>query len=104
MAMSANSQATIDYLNFITKELNRYIPTIFLILGTIGNILNIMVFIRPLFRTNSCSTYFISGSIMNFFSLHIGLVTPFLGLYNLDPTQTSNFLCKIRFYLRFSNI
>jgi hypothetical protein len=102
--MSATIQSTIDYLNFVTRELNYYIPMIFLILGTIGNTLNILVFTRPLHRTNPCSLYFISGSIINFFSLYIGLITPFLGLYNLDPTQRITSLCKIRFYLRYSTI
>ncbi|CAF4392342.1 unnamed protein product, partial [Rotaria sordida] len=35
---------------------------------------------------------------------YVGLITPFLGTYNLDPTETSNILCKIRFYLRYSTI
>ena len=87
MATNTTNSLTITYLNFITYELNGYIPIPFLILGTIGNILNIMVFTRPLIRTNPCSLYFISGSIANFFSLYVGLITPFLGLYNLDPTQ-----------------
>jgi hypothetical protein len=104
MAINTTYPSTIAYLNFITHELNRYIPIPFLILGTIGNILNILVFTRPLLRTNPCSMYFVSGSIVNFLSLYVGLITPFLGLYNLDPTQQSNILCKVRFYLRFTLI
>ena len=104
MATNTTIQSTVSYLSFITRELNLYIPIPILILGTIGNILNIMVFSRPLLRTNPCSLYFISGGIANFLSLYIGLITPFLGLYNLDPTQKSNILCKIRFYLRFTTI
>ncbi|CAF3742123.1 unnamed protein product [Rotaria sordida] len=102
--MNASSQSTIEYLNFIRFQLNRYIPITCLILGSIGHILNILVFTRPLIRTNPCSIYFVSGSIANFISLYVGLITPFLGTYNLDPTQTSNILCEIRFYLRYSTI
>ncbi|CAF1013768.1 unnamed protein product [Adineta steineri] len=102
--MSASSQSQILYLNFVTRELNRYIPLVFLILGTIGNVLNILVFTRPTLRANPCSIYFISGSIMNFFSLYIGLITPFLALYNLDPTVMFDSLCKIRYYFRYSTI
>lgn len=104
MATNTTNPPLIAYLNFITRELNRYIPIPLLVLGTIGNILNILVFTRPLLRTNPCSLYFISGSIINFLSLYVGLITPFLGSYGLDPTQTSNVLCKIRFYLRFTTI
>ncbi|CAF1141360.1 unnamed protein product [Rotaria sordida] len=81
--MNASSQSTIEYLNFIRFQLNRYIPITCLILGSIGHILNILY----------CK-----------FSLYVGLITPFLGTYNLDPTQISNILCKIRFYLRYSTI
>lgn len=102
--MNTSSQETIESLNRITRELNRYIPIIFLILGTIGNLTNIVVFTRPLLRTNPCSIYFTSSSIFNFVSIYVGLLTPFLGLYNLDPTQTISSLCKIRFYLRYSTI
>jgi hypothetical protein len=102
--MSANTQSTIDYLNFVTRELNRYIPLAFLTLGTIGNFTNILVFTRPRLRRNPCSIYFISSSIANFLALYVGLITPFLGLYNLDPTQYIDSLCKIRFYLRFTGI
>ena len=102
--MNTSSQTTIESLNLITRELNRYIPLTFLILGTIGNLTNIVVFTRRLLRTNPCSIYFISSSIFNFFSIYVGLITPFLGLYNLDPTQTISSLCKIRFYLRYSTI
>ncbi|CAF2512350.1 unnamed protein product [Rotaria sp. Silwood2] len=102
--MNASSQSTIAYLNFIRYELNRYIPITFLIFGSIGQILNILVFTRPIIRASSCSIYFVSGSIVNFVSLHVGLITPFLGIYNLDPTQIFDSLCKIRYYLRFSTI
>ena len=104
MASNATDFSTIVYLNFITREFNRYIPLLCLVLGTIGNILNILVFSRPALRTNPCSLYFISGSLINFSSLYVGLITPFLGLYDLDPTQKSIFLCKLRFYLRYTSI
>ena len=94
----------IVYLRFVTNELNRYIPLTFLILGTFGNILNLMIFSHPSLRTNSCSNYFISGSVVNLISLYVGLITPFLGLYGLDPTQKVSILCKLRFYFRFVTI
>ena len=80
---------------FITRELNRYIPVPFLILGSIGNLTNILVFTRPVLRTNPCSIYFICSSIVNFFSLYVGLITPFLGLYNLDARPK-----RMMFYAR----
>lgn len=102
--MSTSTDSTIDFLNYVTRELNRYIPIVFLILGTIGNFSNILVFTRPLLRSTPCSIYFISSSVANFFAIYIGLITPFLGLYKLDPTQYNDTLCKIRFYLRYSTI
>ena len=102
--MNTTSSATIVYLGFVTRELNRYIPLTFLALGIIGNVLNLLVFSRPQLRTNSCSLYFIAGSAVNFLSLLVGLITPFLALYNLDPTQQSLVVCRLRFYLRYATI
>ena len=104
MAENTTDSSRIAYLTWVTRELNRYIPLPALIFGTIGNLLNLIVFTRPSLRANTCSLYFISGSVANFLSLYIGLITPFLGLYNYDPTQRSNLLCKTRFYLRFITI
>jgi hypothetical protein len=102
--MNTTSSSTVVYLNFIARELNRYIPLTLLVLGSIGNIINLLVFSRPSLRTSPCSLYFISASIANFISLYVGLLTPFLALYNLDPTQKSTLLCKLRIYIRFVTI
>ena len=104
--MSANSSTSVQiaYLNFITREINRYVTIPTLIFGSIGNILNILVFSRSHIRNNPCSLYFLFGSINNLVSVIVGLITPFLGLYNLDPTQRINILCKLRFYFRFTTI
>lgn len=104
MSNNLTESSLIPYLNSITRELNRYIPLPALVLGTIGNLLNLLVFTRPFLQKNPCSLYFVSGSIANFVSLYVGLITPFLGLYNSDPTQRSNILCKTRYYLRFITI
>lgn len=102
--MNTSSENLIAYLNNIQTTLNLYVPMSCLILGTVGHLLNILIFTRPRIRTNACSIYFVSGSVVNFVSLYVGLITPFLGIYNLDPTQKINILCKIRYYLRYSTI
>ncbi|CAF3422059.1 unnamed protein product [Rotaria socialis] len=104
MIMNTSDHEAIENLSFIINKLNRYIPIVLLILGSIGHILNILVFARPPLRTNSCSIYLISGSIASFVSLYVYLITSFLATYNRDPTQKSNILCEIRFYLRYSTI
>ena len=102
--MNTTTSPTVVYLNFVSRELNRYIPLTFLVLGSIGNVLNLLVFSRPKLRNNCCSLYFISSSVVNFISLYVGLITPFLALYGLDPTQKWLIICQLRFYFRLTTI
>lgn len=68
-------------------------------IGIIGNICNLIVFLRKKFRSNSCSIYFISYSINNFFNLTIGLCLWSLTLgFNFNLEYTSITYCKIRRY------
>ncbi|CAF3893817.1 unnamed protein product [Rotaria magnacalcarata] len=93
MTRKTSDHETIENLSFIINKLNRYIPIVLLILGSIDHILNIIIFTCPLFETNPSPIYLISGSIASFVSLYVDLITPFLATYNLDPTQKSNILC-----------
>ncbi|CAF1025344.1 unnamed protein product [Didymodactylos carnosus] len=94
----------ISQLNSINSDFNRYIPIPLLVLGTLGNIFNLIMFRQKALRVLSCSIYFLSSTVCNFFALYSGLITPFLSLYGLDPTVYSAALCKIRYYIRYTSI
>ncbi|CAF3368730.1 unnamed protein product [Rotaria socialis] len=73
-------------------------------IGITGNILNIVVFLRKKFRSNSCSIYFIAYSINNFMNLTFGLFVWSLTLgFGFDLEYTVLTYCKIRRYLTHVN-
>ncbi|CAF1229433.1 unnamed protein product [Adineta steineri] len=87
-------------LNIIhfTNKLSQYSSITLFVVGTIGNLLNILVFISlKLFRNNQCAFYFTVESISNIF-----LITNSLAIYllasmgNYDVAILSILWCKLR--------
>lgn len=73
-------------------------PILF-ILGMIGCILNIAIFLRRSMRTNSCAIYFHASSWANLFCLTWGLLVSMLGAYiSNNPLTYNAAYCKIRYY------
>jgi hypothetical protein len=72
---SSESQKNVELLELICKNLNHYIPLIYLPIGIIGNLLNILTFTRSSLRTNSCTIFLLYLSIANIFHLTFGLIT-----------------------------
>jgi hypothetical protein len=83
----------------ISVEATRIVLTSFIILGTIGNVLNLIIFTRPTLLRASCTLYLIAGSIDNILVIYTSLLTRLLadGFSN-DVTTISNFMCKLRYY------
>jgi hypothetical protein len=83
----------------LTLQLNRIVPIFQLILGTFGNIINILIFTRRTLRSNACSIYFLALSINNLFALYVALLTRLLSSgWQIDPSNTYNILCKLRIF------
>ncbi|CAF3923328.1 unnamed protein product [Adineta steineri] len=95
-----NNTSSINF-GLIIQTINRYVPIPLLFFGIIGNLLNIFIFTRQAFRTNICVIYFLASTISDSFSLGIGLVTRLLAGFNVDPTQYSSGLCKIKFFITY---
>jgi hypothetical protein len=89
----------IQTLPVISLQLNRIVPIFQIILGTFGNIMNILIFTRRSLRTNPCSSYFLASSINNLFVLYVATLTRLLSSgWKIDPSNTSNVLCKLRIF------
>ncbi|UJR18279.1 hypothetical protein I4U23_005182 [Adineta vaga] len=74
-------------------------PILF-ILGTIGCLLNIIIFLRPSMRKNSCALYFHTSTWANLVCLTWGLfISMFSFFTNNNPLVYSSSLCKIRYYI-----
>ncbi|CAF1394314.1 unnamed protein product [Adineta steineri] len=91
------SSMAIDILRF-TQKYSLYSNSFTFIIGTIGNLLNILVFTTlKLFRNNQCVLYVVTESIANIFQLTIfALIFILIALYQTDPATSSLFWCKFR--------
>ncbi|CAF1027700.1 unnamed protein product [Adineta ricciae] len=80
----------------------RVILTIEIVIGAFGNTINVLIFTRKKLRHNSCTQYFLAGSINNL------LVVSFLFIYVLVTNgyeiplfAHSSIFCKINCYLSY---
>ncbi|CAF4762978.1 unnamed protein product, partial [Rotaria sp. Silwood1] len=102
MSSSSTSSNMIVWLNDINLQLNRYFPLPFLILGTIGVILNIIIFTRRSLFINSCTHYLLGNTIANFVVLYWVVITRILSDgYKIDPSTTSDTFCKVRYFFTY---
>jgi hypothetical protein len=78
--------------------MTRYGMSLFLVLGLLGNMFNILMFTRKEALRNPCSLYLLALSVINIFIVSWGM-TP--ALYNLDHVGLSTYsytYCKLRLY------
>jgi len=95
------TEETINTLEWLIVEINRWLCPIILIFGCLGNILNIIIFTRQTFIKQSCSLYFLCISLNNLAMLLIGLTTRIVdnGFQINYVINNSTIYCKIRNYL-----
>jgi hypothetical protein len=98
--MSSNTTLIIS-LNNISIELNRYFGIFIFLFGCIGNILNILVLSKRTLRFNPCALLFLASSICNLIGILSGLSPRILAGWNMDPTNTRQWLCKLRVMIAF---
>ncbi|CAF4402977.1 unnamed protein product, partial [Didymodactylos carnosus] len=96
--MSISVSYIIPTLNYSTSQINRYFSLFIVLFGTIGNVLNVLVFSRGSLRTNPCAVYFLSSSILALLCLYSGISSRILLGFGVDPSTTSTVLCKLRIY------
>ena len=97
---NASAFSTINF-DFLNQAINRYAPIPLLFFGTVGNILNILVFTRKTFRNNICVMYFLASTIFDSLIFIVGLLPRLLNGFHVDPSQYSAVLCKLRFFLAY---
>lgn len=88
-------------LLYDAQQFTLYVGYFFLIIGIIGNGINVLVFLKArIYRTNPCTFYFLNGSIVNILYILLNLIVRILTVgYNIDVTGTSSIWCKIRQFL-----
>lgn len=82
---------------FLEREIISIMSSILLISGSIGNILNCIIFTHRSLRQNACSFYFFGTSIANLLTLIFGCLTRLLISLGYTPCSSSlSIYCKIR--------
>ncbi|UJR29649.1 hypothetical protein I4U23_017197 [Adineta vaga] len=103
--MSSSIAAFVANLSAVSFWMNRVVPPLQIIFGTFGNLLNIIIFTRRSLRINPCSTYFLFGSVNNFFAIYVALLTRYLSTsWNLDPSARNTVLCKLRIFFVYVSV
>ncbi|UJR18045.1 hypothetical protein I4U23_004946 [Adineta vaga] len=97
MSLSNVSRAEINSLinaNLIFYQLWSYS---LILLGTVGNALNVYVFTRPPLRSNPCTRYFLAATISGIFCIYVNILFRLLqNIYpNYNPFGYSTLSCKI---------
>ena len=100
------SAVELSYAKFLynfVAQFNRYVPIPLLFLGLLGNVLNVLILRRPSLRSNPCSMCFIAASLVNLLVLVDGLIPRILLSFDKDPSDTSDFLCKTKYYVIYAS-
>lgn len=89
----------ITQFQYVTKQINIYVGLFILILGVLGDTLNIFVFanVKTTFARNPCTIFLLATAIIDLFCLLFGLQTKILASgFGIDPTTSSIGFCKFR--------
>jgi hypothetical protein len=89
-----------SFLLFAAQQVTIYLATPIFIIGIVGNILNIIIFLSlNTFRENSCAFYLTMMSIANIGQLLTGVLSRIMGTgFNIDLLSRSVFYCKFSWF------
>ncbi|CAF0930671.1 unnamed protein product [Adineta ricciae] len=101
-ATSSTDNTLITLLNSITLAISRYGIFVLVILGTTGNILNVLIFRQKKLRASPCTLYLCTSSCIDLI-LTLGINLPrMLTTYDLDYSAKIGMICKIRHFTYYS--
>ena len=89
-----------DYLGQISIQLNRAVVPVIIVLGVLGNSINISVLTRPKLYNYACSRYFLALSTYGLiFSCTTLVYRLLIDGYQINPATHSTTTCKILTYI-----
>ena len=102
MEVPLSDRYSIDFLRVVIVYIYQYGNIMIYILGTIGNLLCIGIFLRKKWRKNVCVFYFLVCLILSLIYLNcIILATSLMTGWNINVLHTSLFICKLMLYVSF---
>ncbi|CAF1136786.1 unnamed protein product [Rotaria sordida] len=102
MSSTTTNQYEVTQLLDIAEDLFAYVGLTILLLGTIGNMINVISFARlESLKTLASSLFLLTSCIASQVVLVTGLLTRVIrGFSLIDPVYTSVVLCKVRWMIR----
>lgn len=101
-ASTSSDTELIALLTTITIAVSRWVILTLVILGTIGNTLNLIVFSQKKLRTSPCTLYLCVAAFIDLI-LTLAIALPrMLTTYNLDYSGIIGILCKLRHFTYYS--
>lgn len=91
--------ALIGALDITERYLYLIVGSFLITMGTLGCLINLIIFIRRNLRHNPCSIYFIAFNAFNLCYIYVSLVGLTLEIvYHINPSATSTVVCRLRLY------
>lgn len=94
--MSSYDTWLISILNTMRVQHNRYATICILIVGVLGNLLNVFVLSQPIFNKVPTTRYFIAASGASLAALSSGLLARVMSGWTADPASSNTHLCKFQ--------
>ncbi|UJR29243.1 hypothetical protein I4U23_010457 [Adineta vaga] len=99
MSNSTSDNALASF-EVVKSYIFRTVSIILLITGTISIVCNILLFTRPLiWRQSPCIAYLLASTIADIFGIYTIILLRALAGFQLMPTYSSLFLCKLNAYV-----
>lgn len=99
MSSSASDTELISNLKSIIYKINLYFGSFIFFIGSIGNILNIIVLSQRRLRSNTCVMIFIASSITGLITLLSGPTSRILSNWDIDMSESIRWICKSHAFL-----
>ena len=98
--MSSSDSYYISLLNAAAINMHGYGDLVIYVLGIIGHLLSIAIFLKKKWRKNVCVFYFLICLLIGLvFLTSTVLTTAFTVKWNISHVNSSVFLCKLMFYM-----
>ena len=100
--MSASDDYYTNLLNAAVINIHGYGDLVIYIIGTIGNLLSIAIFLKKKWRKNVCVFYFLVCLLLSIGHLNATVLTAALLMkWKISDIDHSAFLCKLMFYVTY---
>ncbi|CAF3833515.1 unnamed protein product [Adineta steineri] len=101
MSSTANSYYY-ELLTIIPIYLSRYVSSVLYIVGNIGNLLTISLFLQKSWKKNVCVFYFLVFLLSNTIYINSSVIGSIFTIgFNIDLTNSSVVLCKLYVYISY---